>query len=231
MRRAADVDIAVIGAMFGDRARVAMLKGMLDRPGSPAGDLAKHAGIAPSTATGHLHKLVGAGLVRSQSSGRLRLYQLASADVAEAIEALSVLAPAIPVKSLRQSRAADALREARACYDHLAGRLGVLLHDELLRQRMIQPAGARDYELTRKGEALCERFGVEIEALHRSRRQFARACLDWSHRSPHLAGALGASLLLQMLDRGWLVRSHENRSLRVTPAGERGLSKWFRVRV
>lgn len=120
--RAVDVDIAVIGAMVGDRARVAMLTGMLDRPGSPAGDLAKHAGITPSTATGHLQKLIQTGLATSESSGRLRLYRLASTEVAEAIEALGVLAPAIPVRSLRQSRTAEALREARSCYDHLAGR-------------------------------------------------------------------------------------------------------------
>jgi DNA-binding transcriptional ArsR family regulator len=227
--RPADVDIAVVGAMFGDRARVAILTGILDKPRSSAGELARRAGIAPSTAAGHLRKLLEAGLITSAPSGRLRLYDLASAEVADAIEALGVLAPTIPVSSLRQSRAADALHGARTCYDHLAGRLGVMLHDQLLRHGFIRRAGARDYELTPSGEDLCARLGIDVYVIRRSRRVFARACLDWSQRTPHLAGALGAALLTEMLERGWLSRGHESRSLRITKAGVRGLPQWFGV--
>lgn len=224
-----DVDIAAIGALFGDEARASMLMAMLDRPRISAGELAKAARIAPSTATAHLQKLVDARLATVESAGRLRLYSLASAEVGDAIEALGVLAPTSPVKSLRQSRVAASLREARSCYDHLAGRCGVLLHDELLRQRWICLVSERDYDLTRRGDSLLKEFGIDVAELRTSRRHFARACLDWSHRTPHLAGALGAGLLAAMVERRWFIRNTTTRSLRVTGAGTSGLSEWFGI--
>jgi DNA-binding transcriptional ArsR family regulator len=226
-QRTGDVDIAAIGSLLGDRARVAMLTRVLARPDSPAGELARCADIAPSTAASHLQKLVDAGLLSVTRKGRLRLYRLTSAEVAQAIEALAVLAPVIPVTSFRQSRDSDALRAARSCYDHLAGRLGVTLHDELLRQRMIKRTSEQDYGITEKGSDLLSGFDVDVEALRSSRRMLARACLDWSERTPHLAGALGAALQEQFLHRGWVERRSENRSLRVTAAGRRGLRSWF----
>jgi DNA-binding transcriptional ArsR family regulator len=226
-RQTGDVDIAVVGSLLGDRARVAMLSRVLARPDSPAGELARSAGIAPSTAASHLQKLSDAGLLSVTRRGRLRLYRLGSTEVAHAMEALAVLAPAMPVRSFQQSRDAEALRVARSCYDHLAGRLGVRLHDELLRQRMIRRTGEQDYDITEKGLHLLSGVGVDGKALRETRRLLARACLDWSERTPHLAGALGAALLEQFLDRMWLERNSESRSLRVTARGRRGLLNWF----
>jgi DNA-binding transcriptional ArsR family regulator len=226
-QRTGDVDIAAVGSLLGDRARVAMLTRVLAWPDSPAGELARSAGIAPSTAASHLQKLVDAGLLSVTRRGRLRLYQLSCVEVAHAIESLAVLAPAIPVRSFRQSRDSGALRAARSCYDHLAGRLGVTLHDELIGQRMIRRTSEQDYDITRKGSDLLSGFDVDVESLRSTRRVLARACLDWSERTPHLAGALGAALLEQFLDRMWLERSSENRSLKVTAQGRRGLRSWF----
>jgi len=226
--RTGDVDIAAIGSLLGDRARVAILTRVLSRPESPAGELARCAGIAPSTAASHLQKLVDAGLLSVTRKGRLRLYRITSVEVAHAMEALAVIAPTIPVRSFRQARDAAALREARSCYDHLAGRVGVTLHDALLDQRVIRRSSERDYEITEKGSDLLSAFDIDVEALRSTHRMFARACLDWSERTPHLAGALGAALLEQFLERSWVERSDENRSLSVTAAGREGFRTWFR---
>lgn len=226
-----DVDIATIGALFGNRARAAMLTGMFDRPGVPAGELARRAGVSPSTATAHLNKLVDGGLVTVRSEGRMRLYELASAEVATAIEGLAVLSPQIPVRSLSDRRTATALREARTCYDHLAGRLGVMLHDHLLQRGDIVSVSERDYELSRRGERSCESLGLDLVAIRKSRRMFARSCLDWSERVPHLAGALPAALLTHMLEQGWIERHLRNRSVRITESGAAGLEDWCGMNV
>lgn len=135
---------------------------------------------------------------------------------------LSALAPPRPVRSLSQSQQAQALRFARTCYDHLAGAVGVAVADVLL-PAALRPVGARDYDLTEHGEQLIGDLGVDVAELRRQRRAFARRCLDWTERSPHLSGALGAALLERLLELGWLVGGRMPRGLVLTDTGRDGL--------
>ena len=189
----------------------------------------------PRTAPpGHLGRLADGGLVRVETSGRHRYVRLAGRDVVEAVEALARLAPAKPVRSLRQGAHAEALRKARTCYDHLAGRLGVAVCDALTAAGTVRaepdPDGRTDpvvgagrsqrYVLTPQGDERLAAFGVD---LGRGRRPLIRYCLDWSEQRPHLGGRLGAALLARLTDLGWVTRC-DRRVVRVTPAGRTGLT-------
>ncbi len=219
-----DVDVASIAALIGDPARCAMLNALLGGGALPAGELARLAGISPATATGHLHKLVDGGLVQVVAQGRHRYHRLSGPHVASALEALAILAPAVPVRSLRQSRTASALAEARTCYDHLAGRLGVAVATTLLERKALEPTDERDHRLTAAGRELLAQLGIEAEGLGHGRRAFARFCLDWTERRPHLAGELPAQLLSMMLRDGWFRRDAAGRALQVTEKGTKALS-------
>jgi DNA-binding transcriptional ArsR family regulator len=222
-----DVDVASIAALIGDRARCAMLHALLGGAALPAGELARAAGVTPATATGHLHKMVNAGLVQAVAQGRHRYHRLSGPEVASALEALALLAPSIPVQSLRQSRAARDLAKARTCYDHLAGHLGVAVAQALLERRALEPIDERDHRLTPIGRELLARLGIDTAPLERSRRVLARSCLDWTERRSHLAGALPALLLATMLQEGWLRRQPPGRALQVTSKGTAALIAVF----
>jgi DNA-binding transcriptional ArsR family regulator len=199
-----------------------MLDALMDGDGHPAGELANRAGVAASTASGHLSRLLAGGLVSCSLSGRERRYRLASPAVAEALESLARVAPPGRVRSLRAANRAEAMREARTCYDHLAGRLGVRLTETLVRQRVLVVRG-EGYALTRAGEERLERLGIDVALARRRRRAFALACLDWSERRPHLAGSLGAALSSALLDQGWLAKRENDRGLTVTGKGRASL--------
>jgi DNA-binding transcriptional ArsR family regulator len=219
----ADGDITGIAALLADPARVAMLDALFDGRARSAGELARHARVTAPTASSHLRRLLDGGLVVVEAQGRHRYYRLSGPPVAEAMEALSLIAPPRPVRSLRQSQQAQALRFARTCYDHLAGVVGVAVTGALLRQGALLPVAERDYELTPHGQRLLAGLAVEVDELRRRRRAFARHCLDWTERSPHLSGALGAALLERLLDLGWLARGRVPRGLVLTEAGRDGL--------
>ena len=127
-----DSDIAPVAALLADRARAAMLMGLLDGLPRAAGELGQLAGVTPATASAHLARLLDGGMLTVQRQGRHRYYRLASPEVATVIEVLAQVSPAKPARGLRQSREAAALAEARTCYDHLAGRAGVALLAALL---------------------------------------------------------------------------------------------------
>ena len=235
LREAPGTDIVPVAALMADRARAAMLTALLDGRPLAAGELARVAGVSAATASAHLARLLDGGLVTVIRQGRHRYYQLAGRQVAAAIESLSYLSPALPVRSLRQSRQAAALADARTCYDHLAGRAGVALLDALLARGLLTAAGDAagavtelpEYEVTGAGEASLAEFGVDTGSLRRQRRRFAAACLDWTQRQPHLNGALGAAITARLLERGWLEPGPHRRSVRVTPAGRDGLAAIF----
>lgn len=201
-----------------------MLQALLDGSQRPAGELARAAGVSASTASGHLHRLVDAGLLDARPRGRHRYYALAGPQVAAALEALALIAPPLPVRSLRQARTASALVEARRCYDHLAGRAGVALRTSLVTGGALEPTGPRDHRLTDRGRVLLHDLGVRSDQLEDSRRMFARDCLDWTERLPHLAGALPAALLDRFLELNWVARCHGDRSLTITELGRRQLT-------
>jgi DNA-binding transcriptional ArsR family regulator len=187
-----------------------------------ASDLARRADVAPSTASEHLARLLGGGLVMCEARGRERQYRLASGAVADALEALALIAPPEEISSLRASDRAAALRRARTCYDHLAGELGVGLTEALVEQRLLVPTDGA-YSLSRLGERRLAELGIDLDATRTQRRVFARACLDWSERRPHLAGSLGAALAEAVIAHGWMARRPNDRALTVTPAGEAAL--------
>jgi len=157
--------------------------------------------------------------------GRERRYQLSSPAVAAAIETLARIAPPVEVRSLTTAQRGEALRAARMCYDHLAGRLGVSVTQALVRRRALRLHGA-SFDVSSTGEGLFLDLGVDVPAarVRARRRAFARACQDWSERRPHLAGALGAGLAAAFIDRGWLRQSSQGRALHITDDGRTGLS-------
>lgn len=220
-----DVDIAASGALLADRARVEMLTQLSDGRVLPASELAASAGVSRPTASVHLEKLLNAGWLEVEAHGRHRYYRLADPALVEALEAIARISPQHEIRTLRASIKGDALREARLCYDHLAGRLGTALADALRREELLE---ARDGALflTPAGHDRLEDFGLDIEALRRKRRAFVRPCLDWSERRHHVAGALGGALATQFFALGWLERG-ETRSIRITELGREGLRATF----
>jgi Bacterial regulatory protein, arsR family len=201
-----------------------MLDALFDGGERTAGSLARVAGIAPSTASGHLRMLADGGLIVLEHRGRQLFARLASPEVAHALEALSTIAPTIPATTLRASSRARALRQARTCYDHLAGALGVALTDAL---RDADILAGEELALTNHGANQLQRFGIDRKALQARRRPLSRSCLDWSEHRPHLAGALGAALCQQLIDRAWITRMPEPRIVRLTPAGRHGVAHTF----
>jgi DNA-binding transcriptional ArsR family regulator len=216
-------DLAGVADLVGDRARGAMLVALLGGEWLPAGELATRAGVARSTASEHLARLVEHGLVKRRASGRHRYFALAGPDVAVALEALARLAPAVPPGRAQAAYSEmRALRFARTCYDHLAGALGVMLADTLAERGLVAP----DYvEVTGAGWEWLEGLGVDVHALRRGRRTLVRPCLDWSERQDHLAGAVGAAITVALLDRRWIVRMAGTRAVRLTARGRDGLHR------
>src|SRR5689334_22905802 len=236
-----DTDIAPAAALMADPTRAAILRALLpDRP-LAAGELARMAGVSAATTSFHLAKLLDGGMIAVARQGRHRYYRLAGHEVAAAIEALGLISPALPVRSLRQSREAAALAQARTCYDHLAGRAGVELLDAMLRRRYLrqepEPSGrtgwadtpAARFDVTGAGAKALISFGVNVSEVRRSRRRFAGACIDWTQRRGHLNGALAAALTSRLFELGWIERGQRRRSVLVTPAGLEGLACTFGV--
>jgi DNA-binding transcriptional ArsR family regulator len=222
-----DRDLAAVAVLIGDPARAAMLDALATGVALPAGELARRAGVRPATATAHLRRLVGGGLVKVRAQGRHRYHELAGPQVAAALEALAQIAPPAPVRSLRQHRAALKLAEARTCYDHLAGRRGVELRDRLLASDAVRQVNDRDHVLTSRGRALLLALNIDAGRLEASRRMLARSCIDWTQRRPHLAGALPAALTARLLELGWLSRG-QGRGLRIMEDYDQRLASWLR---
>lgn len=221
-----DSAVASIAAAMGVPARAKMLYCLLDGRARTSTELALAAGVTPSTASIHLQLLQERRLAKVIAQGKHRYYALERPDVARALEALSVVAGA-PRKT--GSRTPHALRFARSCYDHLAGSVGVALHDRLQQLRLfsIHSADGTDYSLTSSGALALEALGIDLDAIRAERRRFAFGCLDWSERRPHLGGALGAALLTTALNRRWVSRDHDSRALSITSFGRRELHKRF----
>jgi DNA-binding transcriptional ArsR family regulator len=242
---AGDVDIARVAAVLADRGRARMLLVLGDGRALPASVLAAEAGVAASTASAHLGRLTDAGLLRVERHGRHRYFRLAGPGVAELVEALARHAPPAPVRSLREGTRAEALRAARTCYDHLAGRLGVELMAALLDRgalvggdgrfhpeaaaadHLAAPGRDVDYRLTDAGAALLAELGAGVAG--NGRRPLVRYCVDWSEQRHHLAGAVGATLARRLFELGWLRRADRGRAVHVTPAGAEGLRRTFGI--
>lgn len=217
-----DLDVAAVARLIGNPARATMLDLLLDGRAHSAGELATEARVAPSTASSHLAALVDGALVTAERVGRQQLYRIADPRVARAMEALAILAPNREIRSLRQAISDGHLRSGRTCYDHLAGQLGVAVTDALIAERILRPRGGT-FAITRSGEDRLSALGVDVAGARKRRRGYALACLDWSERRPHLAGALGAALCDRLLSLGWISRRTGGRGVVVTNEGTRGL--------
>lgn len=224
--------IARIAAAIGEPARSRMLCSLLDGHARTSTELAMVAEVSPSTASVHLNRLKADKLVLLRAQGRHRYYCLATAQVARALESLLVLAGG--KRAIFQPNTPDRLRTARSCYDHMAGVLAVQLHDRIRALRWIEAnpaAGANGYEVTAEGAKQFSRLGVDLQTARAQRRRFAYACLDWSERRPHLAGALGAELMKLALRRRWIDQDLDSRALALTRWGQRELRSRFSLEI
>jgi DNA-binding transcriptional ArsR family regulator len=215
------VDLAAGASAVADPARAAMLDALMDGEPRSAGALAREAGVAPSTASHHLGRLLDAGLIAVEPDGRRRAYRLARPEVARALEALALISPPRTPTTLRRHTRAQAERAARTCYDHLAGALGVAVCDALVTARAIAPDDDHGFALGPHADEAFGALGVALPAP--GRRAYVRACIDWSERRPHLAGALGAAVADTLLERQWVTRVRGTRALLVSDAGREGL--------
>jgi DNA-binding transcriptional ArsR family regulator len=219
-----DADVAAAAALLAEPARAALVLAVMDDGPLPASELAGRAGIAPSTASEHLARLVAGGFLATSKSGRHRYYRLGDPAIAEAVEALAIVAPQPPVRSLREATRSELLRYARTCYDHLAGHVGVALAHALERDGAVE---SRDgtYRLGRNADEWLSALGIDLSDLQRQRRPLVRGCLDWSERELHIAGALGAALTARLFDLDWIRRRDGNRSVALTKHGRAALER------
>lgn len=222
------VEIAEIGALIGDPARANMLLCLLDGRPRTATELAYVAGISPQTGSWHLGSLTRARLLLCSQQGRYRYYRLASPLVARLLETMMTVASLGQPRHRPASKIDDALRTARTCYDHLAGRLGVALADMLSARGQVR-LNEEGGEVTAAGARFLSAWGVDLAKVEAGRRAFCRPCLDWSERRPHLAGALGAALAERCFGLGWIERMKETRAVAITPKGRRGLADSFGI--
>lgn len=222
-------NIAAIAAMVGDPARANMLTALLNGAALTASELALEANVTKQTASSHLGKLEDAGLVAVEAQGRHRYYRLADADVAGLLETLMGVAARAKALRARPGPKEPAMRRARLCYDHLAGELGVALFDAFIKNKWMLPGPEKTLALTRLGRVKVQTFGVDIEELEQGARPICRACLDWSVRRHHLAGALGAAILDQVFERNWAEQKRGSRVIEFTRIGEAGLKRVFQI--
>lgn len=221
---------AEAAALIGDPARANMLTALLGGRAMTATELGLAAGVAPSTASGHLSKLLDGRLVSVTSTGRHRYFRLASPAVAGALESLMAVAADGPPRHRPRSRCDEGMARARTCYDHLAGKLGVAMADAMSDRTQIVLSEEGGL-ITPSGTSFLEELGVRIEARKGSRRAICRSCLDWSERRWHIGGAVGAAIADRCFELGWTERQRHSRAITITSAGERAFDELFGFRL
>jgi DNA-binding transcriptional ArsR family regulator len=222
----ADVRMAEIAALVGDCTRANILTALMGGRALTAGELVAAAGVSPQTTSGHLAKLTDGRLIACVRQGRHRYYRIATPRVAEMLEGImGVVADSAP-RHRPASKLDDALRNARTCYDHFAGKLGVGLTEALCASGhlLLSEDGG---QMTDKGVAFLGQFGADLIEARSRRRIFCRPCLDWTERRPHLGGSVGAVLAERCFALGWVERMREGRALLITPKGRRGFGDTF----
>jgi DNA-binding transcriptional ArsR family regulator len=220
-------NIARLAALFADPVRAQIIRVLMDGRALTATELANAGGVTPQTASSHLAKLVDGGVLSVTRQGRHRYYRISGFDVAHLIETLSVMAQDVAAPTIRTGPRDAEMRDARICYDHLAGALGVRLLDGL-KARGALAGDDSNIQLTAAGEDQLAAFGINLDALKSRKRPLCRACLDWSERRPHLAGSLGAAVLARFFDQGWAHRRDGTRTLVFTSEGLRRFDRLIR---
>jgi DNA-binding transcriptional ArsR family regulator len=224
--------LAAVAGLLADRTRASICLALLDGRAWTVTELARHAGVAPSTASEHVTRLVNGAVLDAVRRGRQRYVRLADPALAHVIEDLLALSqPSSAPQSVctpREARTPAAMKRARTCYDHLAGRLGVQITDGLIRSGVIEQYPG--FGLASEGPAWLDRnLGIDAAALFHSRRPVVRSCLDWTERRPHLGGGLGAAVCGQFFDRNWLRRLGNSRAVDLTPAGDQALRQLWNI--
>jgi DNA-binding transcriptional ArsR family regulator len=223
----ADVAVSRIAAAIGEPARARMLFSLVDGHARTSTELAIVADVSPSTASVHLNRLKTEHLIKMHIQGKHHYYSLEGPNVANALEGLSVLAGGS--RDRFEPNTPSRLRTARTCYDHMAGTLGVSLHDRFKARGWL--SGEEAYDLTADGTRAIEALGIDVEATRALRRRFAYACLDWSERRPHVGGALAAAILKVALKRKWVTQDLDSRALGITNVGRGEMLARFGLRV
>ena len=223
-------NIVRIAALIGDHTRTEVLTALLGGKALTATELAAVAAVTKQTISSHLAMLTDAQLIAMERQGRHRYFRLADDDVAQLLESLMGVAFRTGAVRLRSSPREPAMRKARVCYDHLAGGLSVQIYEHLLKRQALAP-GTDGLTLTASGHRFFMNFGINAEALRQQRRSFCRACLDWSERRHHLAGALGAAMLERMLALRWARREADSRVVNFSKPGEQAMRELFRLPV
>ncbi len=218
-------DVALIAGLMGEPARAAILVALVDGRALPAGELAFIGNVAPQTASFHLRKLMDASLITVEKQGKHSYYRLANEGVAATLESIAALAPSrIQSRTRREPERVKELRFARSCYRHLAGALGVKIHQALLEHKFLIADSGKSYRLTSAGQAWCDQLGVHLPAA-------ARVCLDWTERRPHLGGPLGVALFARLTELRWMVTNPNSRAVRVTHAGAVALEQQLGITI
>jgi DNA-binding transcriptional ArsR family regulator len=226
-----NASFARVAALLGDPARAAMLQGLMDGRALTASELAQIAGVTAQTTSGHLAQLSGAGLLAVEKQGRHRYHRLATPQVARLLESIMQVAAETsrpPVRRTVTGPRDVAMRAARTCYDHVAGRLGVAIADAMIARALVELSDDGGI-VTARGAAFLDGLGITLDAHSARGRAVCRPCLDWSERRPHLAGRLGAALCHHALTAGWVRRRAESRALDVTPKGRRAFREQFGI--
>ncbi|WP_085520931.1 ArsR/SmtB family transcription factor [Tuberibacillus sp. Marseille-P3662] len=226
----ANPNVAEVVSLMGESSRAAILTNLMDGRFHTATELAYMAEIKPQTASFHLAKLVDGDFVIVEKHGRFRYYQLANREIANMLESFLSVSKPPKVRSLKQSSQAKALHSARTCYDHLAGSLGVGLTNAMVEEGYLKKE-EKDFRVTPSGEQFFTEFGLDMTALRKKRRSFSRACLDWSERHHHLAGALGNGLAKRLFELEWITQVPSSRAIKITNKGQSGLKQEFHLSI
>src|SRR5579859_4685995 len=227
----ADDEVSRIAAAIGEPARARMLYCLVDGRARTSTELSVVAEVGPATASAHLHRLLAQRLVKVLAQGKHRYYSLGGANVAAALEALSVLTSG--ARDVFIPNTPSRLRLARTCYDHIAGVIGVRLHERLRELGWLSDSTESNNacRVTLRGSEAFKALGIDVEAIRKLRRRFAYACVDWSERRPHIGGAVGAALLNVALRRRWVIPDLDSRALTVTKLGRREMLARFGLHV
>lgn len=221
-------DLSGIAALIGDPARANILAALLGGRALTASELAFFARVSPQTTSGHLAKLTDGKLLTMMRQGRHRYYRLATPLVGQMLEGIMAVATDGPPRHRPISTRESAIRTARTCYDHFAGKLGVALAERLSARNHILLSDDGG-EVTDEGAGFLADFGIDLDAARRKKRIFCRPCVDWTERQLHIGGAVGAALAARCFELQWFARSRDSRALAVTEAGKRGLDEIFAI--
>ncbi len=221
-------NIAKIGALLGDNARARMLSSLMHGKALTASELATEAGITAQTATTHLAKLEAGGLLQMRRQGRHKYFALAGEEVATLLESLMGLTTSHEPLRTQTGPRDEQMRQARVCYNHLAGNRGIQLYDHLTGSGKLVDEGG-SLLITAKGEHFVNEFGIDLDTLRASRSPLCRSCLDWSERRTHLAGSLGRAFFERFERLRWLKRVDRSRVVKFSARGEREFDSAFTV--